>query len=129
VTLLPGVAVAAAMPALLESTGTGNGVNVAAYGEIARAAAKAALDAPETNVPKVQPLYFESFFHRCAPRLHHWIARRCSSDRTVADDLVQEVFLQAFRSWETLQYYEKPDAWIFKVAKQMIQRYQRSVSE
>lgn len=75
------------------------------------------------------PLDFKDFFDECAPRLHRWFTRRCGSDHTVAEDLVQEVFLQAFLSWDKLQYYNNPHAWVFMVARQMLQRYRRSAAK
>lgn len=74
------------------------------------------------------PPDFKDFFDECAPRVHRWFARRCGPDRTVADDLVQEVFLQAFRNWDRLQYYNNRHAWIFLVARRMLWRYQRTAA-
>ena len=75
------------------------------------------------------PLDFEDFFKECAPRVHRWLARRCGSDDIVADGLVAEVFLQAHRKWDRLQYYKNPHAWVFLVAHQMLWRYQRSAAK
>lgn len=72
------------------------------------------------------PPAFEDFYGECAPRVHHWLGHRCGSDRTVAEDLVQEVFLQALRRWDTLQYYKNPHAWVFLIAHQMLWRHRRS---
>ena len=74
-------------------------------------------------------LEFSDFFLECAPRVHRWIARRCGRDKTMAEDLVQEVFLQAFRRWETVRHYGNPHGWVFMVARQVIWRYQHRVKE
>ena len=83
----------------------------------------------EEDAPPAHSLDFEDFFLECAPRVHRWIARRCGSDRTVAEDLVQEVFLQAFRNWETVQHYGNPHGWVFMVARQVVLRYRRRLRE
>lgn len=80
----------------------------------------------EVGRPHVDPLDFTRFFSECAPRLHRWIARRCGGDKTVAEDLVQEVFTQAWKNWERVGCYENPHAWVFLVARQMVARYRRS---
>lgn len=90
-------------------------------------AAALKLSGPTTAQHMKPPLEFKVFFEECAPRVHRWITGRC--DRDLADDLVQEVFLQALRRWEKLQYYDNPHAWVFLVARQMLWRYQRRVSE
>ena len=73
------------------------------------------------------PLDFEGFFKECAPRVHRWLVRRCGDD-TMAEDLVAEVFLQAHRKWDRLQYYKNPHAWVFLVAQRMLRKYQRSAA-
>jgi RNA polymerase sigma factor (sigma-70 family) len=80
----------------------------------------------ELGVSHAEPLDFTKFFSECAPRLHRWIARRCGSDKTLAEDLVQEVFTQAWKNWERVGCYENPHAWVFLVARQMVARYHRS---
>ncbi len=83
----------------------------------------------ELGAPRAEPLDFTEFFTEFAPRLHRWIARRCSGDRTTAEDLVQEVFTQAWKDWDKVGRYENPHAWVFLVARQLVQRYQRSLKK
>jgi RNA polymerase sigma-70 factor, ECF subfamily len=83
----------------------------------------------EEETPPARSLDFEDFFLECAPRVHRWIVQRCGSDQTVAEDLVQEVFLQAFRRWEAVRHYGNPHAWVFMVARQVVQRYRRRLRE
>lgn len=102
-----------------------------------RSGAITALMLPETRraidglvvlgVPPEQPLDFTEFFTECAPRMYRWIARQCGCDLTMAEDLVQEVFTQAWKNWERVGLYENPHAWVFRVARQMVSRYQRGL--
>jgi RNA polymerase sigma-70 factor (ECF subfamily) len=94
-----------------------------------QAEALAASRLVEEDAPPAHSLDFTDFFLECAPRVHRWIARRCGSDRTVAEDLVQEVFFQAFRKWETVQHYGNPHGWVFMVAWQVVRRYRRRLRE
>lgn len=75
-----------------------------------------------------EPLDFAEFFTECAPRLHRWIARRWGSDQTGPEDLVQEVFTQAWKHWEKVGRFQNPHAWVFLVAGRMVRRYHRRLA-
>ncbi len=40
-------------------------------------------------------------------------------DRGRAEEIAQEAFLQLYRRWSTVQGYERPDAWVRRVAVQL----------
>ena len=73
-------------------------------------------------------LDFSEFFAEFAPRLHRWLARRCGSDKTMAEDLAQEALKRAWERWEKVGRYESPHAWVFRVAGQMLWRYRRGLA-
>jgi len=41
---------------------------------------------------------------------------RVTGDEQAANDLTQEVFFRAWRNFEKLRHYERPQAWLFRVA-------------
>jgi RNA polymerase sigma factor (sigma-70 family) len=43
------------------------------------------------------------------------LAYALSGDRWVAEDIVQDAFLAAHRSWDRISAYERPDAWVRRV--------------
>lgn len=49
------------------------------------------------------------------PRLHALALRLCGH-RADADDMVQEVFLQAFRKWDTFRGEADPGTWLYAIA-------------
>lgn len=50
---------------------------------------------------------------------------RFCGDRTEAEDLVQEVFLQAFRAWSTFEGRSSPKTWLYTIAARTCQRMHR----
>jgi len=56
------------------------------------------------------------------------LARRFCSSRDEAEDLVQEVFLQAFRSWHQFRGQADPKTWLFRIAARSCQRMHRKKS-
>ena len=44
------------------------------------------------------------------------LARRMCGNRADADDMVQEVFLQAFRKWHTFKGDADPGTWLYAIA-------------
>jgi RNA polymerase sigma-70 factor (ECF subfamily) len=48
--------------------------------------------------------------------LLHGLARRMCGNRADADDMVQEVFLQAFRKWHTFKGEADPGTWLYAIA-------------
>ena len=63
-------------------------------------------------VKAVEP--FESFFHREFPKMVA-VAYAVSGSRWAAEELAQEAFLRAYRSWDTVSGYDKPGAWLRRV--------------
>lgn len=46
-------------------------------------------------------------------------------DRTSAEDVAQEAFTQLFVNWAKISQYERPDAWVRRVAIRLAVRYSR----
>jgi RNA polymerase sigma factor (sigma-70 family) len=46
-------------------------------------------------------------------------------DRTSAEDVAQEAFTQLFLNWAKISQYERPDAWVRRVAIRLAVRYAR----
>ncbi|MBT8208081.1 MAG: RNA polymerase sigma factor [Acidimicrobiia bacterium] len=53
------------------------------------------------------------------------LSLRFCGDRTEAEDLVQEVFLQAFRAWSTFEGRSSPKTWLYTIAARACQRMHR----
>lgn len=53
------------------------------------------------------------------------LALRLCGHREEAEDLVQEVFLQAYRKWHTFEGRSEPSAWLFTIARHACQRMHR----
>jgi len=49
------------------------------------------------------------------PRIHSLALRLCGN-RADADDMVQEVFMQAFRKWHTFAGHAEPGTWLYTIA-------------
>lgn len=58
---------------------------------------------------------FEAFYQRHEGAIFGYLWRVCG-DEQAANDLTQEVFFRAWRQFERLRSYERPDAWLFRVA-------------
>ncbi len=56
------------------------------------------------------------------------LAVRFCGDRTEAEDLVQDVFLEAFRNWETFRGEASPRTWLYTIAARRCQRMHRKRS-
>src|SRR6185437_15441434 len=72
---------------------------------------------------------FEQFYQRHARDIFGYLWRVCGDEQT-ANDLTQEVFFRAWREFEKLQRYERPEAWLFRVATNLAlneRRHQRIV--
>ena len=53
-----------------------------------------------------------------------------TGDRWVAEDLTQEAFSRAFRDWERVSSYDRPGAWVRKVAHNLAaSRFRKLASE
>jgi RNA polymerase sigma-70 factor (ECF subfamily) len=58
------------------------------------------------------------------PRIHG-LARRICADPSEAEDLVQETFLNAYRSWDQLADPANPRPWLYAIARRACQRMHR----
>ncbi|HEX8982578.1 MAG TPA: sigma-70 family RNA polymerase sigma factor [Ktedonobacterales bacterium] len=58
---------------------------------------------------------FEAFYQRHEGAIFGYLWRICSDEQT-ANDLTQGVFFRAWKQFERLRGYERPDAWLFRVA-------------
>jgi RNA polymerase sigma-70 factor (ECF subfamily) len=63
-----------------------------------------------------EPSAFEELYDLCADRLHRYVAVRLGSVDAAAD-VVQTVFLRAVRSRRRFLSVEKPEAYMFRVAR------------
>jgi RNA polymerase sigma factor (sigma-70 family) len=62
---------------------------------------------------------FDSFFTRTLPRLLA-TARMACRDWHDAEDLAQDAYLTAFRSWDRVREYGNPEAWLHIVLRHLI---------
>lgn len=58
---------------------------------------------------------FERFYRQHERDIFSYLWRVCG-DEQMANDLTQEVFFRAWRQFEKLRGYERPEAWLFRVA-------------
>ena len=80
---------------------------------------------PEEHAHEVARLYYE-----VASDLHRYGCRVSQGDTAVADDLVQETFHDAARSWSSLRTVnlDRQRAWLFRVLKnKAVTRWRQSV--
>jgi RNA polymerase sigma-70 factor (ECF subfamily) len=61
---------------------------------------------------------FEAFFWRYERDILGYLWR-LTGDEQAAYDLSQETFVRAWQRFETLQHYEQPRAWLFRVASNL----------
>lgn len=52
--------------------------------------------------------------------LYGFVSRRCGGERTLAEDVTQEVWLRAVRVWRQRGVPDKPIAWLTTVARNLI---------
>jgi RNA polymerase sigma-70 factor, ECF subfamily len=71
------------------------------------------IDGPAAGTPAREAI--SMLVDRCGPTLHALALRLCGH-RADAEDLVQEVFLQAFRRWETFRGEADPSTWVYAIA-------------
>ncbi len=68
---------------------------------------------------------FETVYRREFPFV--WAAaRRLGVHPAVLDDVVQDVFLTAYRRWDDLDYEVSPRAWLYGVTRRVAFRYRRT---
>ena len=72
-----------------------------------------------------EPESFGAIFDRHAPAIHHYLSRRVG--RTLADDLMAETFLTAFKSRSAYDL-SRPDArpWLYGIAANLLRGHQRT---
>lgn len=68
---------------------------------------------------------YEALFRETYPRLVS-LGTAMTGRRDVASDVAQEALLRAHRDWEKVGAYERPGAWVRKVAVNLIVDYQRT---
>ena len=72
---------------------------------------------------------FEAFYAR-ELRSVIGLAYALSGSRSAAEDLAQEAFLAAHKSWGRVGRYDKPEAWVRRVVANLsVSRFRRSVRE
>jgi RNA polymerase sigma-70 factor (ECF subfamily) len=67
---------------------------------------------------------FALFYTQCFPKVSAALAVIAGDTRTV-EDAAQEAFVLALHKWAKLATYDKPEAWVLKVALQKLRRLQR----
>lgn len=70
----------------------------------------------EAPVPDVSAETVEALFHACEARLGRFLAQMVGS-RTLAEDLLQDSFYEAFRCRHELDGVGNPEAWLFGIAR------------
>ena len=72
---------------------------------------------------------FETFYQR-EFRSVIGLAYALSGSRSAAEDLAQDAFLAAHRSWDSVGRYDKPQAWVRRVVANMsVSMFRRSLRE
>lgn len=72
---------------------------------------------------------FEAFYQRELKSVIG-LAYALSGSRTAAEDLAQDAFLAAHRSWDRIGRYDKPEAWVRRVVANMsVSLFRRKVRE
>ena len=57
--------------------------------------------------------------------LYAYVSRACFGDRTLAEDVTQETWLRAVRDWRRKGPPDKPLAWLYTVARNLLASYYR----
>lgn len=70
--------------------------------------------APLPPAPTI-PVSFDDFYARHEQPLYGYL-RRLLPSHEVAVEVAQEAFFRAWRQYETLRAYERPEAWLYRVA-------------
>lgn len=61
--------------------------------------------------------------------LFRFTVRRCGGDRDLAEDITQETWLRAVRSWRSEGIPERPLAWLCTVAARLLSNHRRSIAQ
>ncbi|MEV6239836.1 sigma-70 family RNA polymerase sigma factor [Lentzea sp. NPDC051838] len=70
---------------------------------------------------------FAEFFRTCLPVLTRTLTALTSDTRAV-DDVAQDALVIAASRWHDIRSYDKPEAWVLKVAIRLMRRWQQRVS-
>lgn len=98
--------------------------SAAATGLPAKRAGRRAAPGPTQVV-----LTFEAFYERELKSVIG-LAYALSGSRAAAEDLAQDAFLAAHRSWDRIGRYDKPEAWVRRVVANMsVSLFRRKVRE
>jgi len=75
------------------------------------------------------PRHFESFYRDQYSRVVA-VCYALSGSQAAAEDVAQEAFIRAHRDWEMIGSYERPDAWVRRVATNLaFSRFRRLKAE
>lgn len=66
---------------------------------------------------------FAEIYLRCYGKVYSYISRMLGLDSCEAEDLTQQVFLIAYRKWDTLQEHPNVPAFLMRVAKNLILKH------
>ncbi len=66
---------------------------------------------------------FDGFFRTCLPSVTRTLAA-LTDDTRVVDDVAQEALLIARHRWADICAFDKPEAWVLKVALRRLRRWQ-----
>jgi RNA polymerase sigma-70 factor (ECF subfamily) len=67
---------------------------------------------------------FAEFFRTCLPVVTRTLTA-LSGDTRVVEDVAQDALLIARHRWGDVRSYDKPEAWVLKVAIRLLRRWQR----
>ena len=73
---------------------------------------------PDQPAAQAPPELFDTFFSRERDAVLG-LAFALTGDRAVAEDIVQDAFLEAFRKWDRIGAYDQPNAWVRRVVANM----------
>ncbi|NNF64903.1 MAG: SigE family RNA polymerase sigma factor [Acidimicrobiia bacterium] len=83
---------------------------------------------PDDELVRI-PLHFDSFY-RSEYRSIFGLVYGLTGSKAVAEDLTQETFLRAHKSWDDVGRYDNPHGWVRRVASNLaMSRFRRLRSE
>ncbi|MCB1163538.1 MAG: sigma-70 family RNA polymerase sigma factor [Candidatus Krumholzibacteriia bacterium] len=100
-------------------------MTISKQGDTRPAAASAPTTAELEAVRRREPVAMERFFAAYYDRVFGYLLRLVS-ERQLAEDLTQEVFLRLHRSVDRLDPSRDPGPWVFTVAANLLRDYWRS---
>jgi RNA polymerase sigma factor (sigma-70 family) len=72
---------------------------------------------------------FNAFYDLYYPKLTRFLISYGGSSGGLAEDVAQDAMIAACEKWDNLLTYERPDAWLFKVAIRMLRRAEGRIKE